>query len=98
MFSLVAGETDFNKLAVKLHRQFGHPSKDKLLRLIKSAGITDGDFKDEIVKVTDSCKSCLLYKKTPARPVVSLPLATKFNETVSMDLKKYKDFYFFGFS
>ena len=33
-------------------------------------------------------------KKNPARPVVSLPLATKFNETVSMDLKKYKDFYF----
>ena len=94
MFSLVAGETDINKLAVKLHRQFGHLSKDKLLGLIKSAGITDGDFKDQIVKVSNSCKSCLLYKKNPARPVVSLPLATEFNETVSMDLKKYKDFYF----
>ena len=57
----MAGETGINKLAVKLHRQFGHPAKDKLLGLIKSAGITDGDFKDEIVKVSNSCKSCLLY-------------------------------------
>ena len=63
MFSLVAGETDINELAVKLHRQFGHSSKDKLLGLFKGASITDGDFKDEIVKVSDSCKSCLLYKK-----------------------------------
>ena len=36
-------------LAVKLHQQFGHPLKDKILGLTKSAGITDGDFKDEIV-------------------------------------------------
>ena len=48
MFSLLASETNISKLAIKLHRQFGHPSKDKLLGLIKNAGITDGDFKSEI--------------------------------------------------
>ena len=94
MFSVLAGEASIRKSAVKLHKQFGHPSKDKLLGLIKNAGITDGDFKKEIIKVSDNCESCLLYRKPPARPVVSLPLATRFNETVSMDLKKYKDFYF----
>ena len=33
-------------------------------------------------------------KKAPPRPVVSLPLATQFNEMIAMDLKFYEDVYF----
>ena len=37
--------------------------------------------------VTEKCEICPKWKKTPSRPIVSLPMATEFNETVAMDLK-----------
>ena len=81
-------------MALKLHRQFGHPSQEKLLNLIKNAGITDGDLKLEIIKVSETCDICMKHRKPMPRPVVSLPLATKFNSTVAMDLKKWNKVYF----
>ena len=36
-----------------------------------------------------TCSICFKFKKTPARPVVGLPLATQFNEYVFMDLKEW---------
>ncbi|CAG2190172.1 unnamed protein product [Mytilus edulis] len=41
-------------------------------------------------EITEGCDVCKKYKKTPARPVVSLPLATYFNEVVAVDLKEWK--------
>ncbi|CAG2236725.1 unnamed protein product [Mytilus edulis] len=41
-------------------------------------------------EITEGCDVCKKYKKTPARPVVSLPLATEFNEVVAVDLKEWK--------
>ena len=41
-------------------------------------------------KVTESCDVCKRYKKTPTRPVVSLPLASEFNEVEAVDLKEWK--------
>ena len=37
-----------------------------------------------------SCNTCKLYGKTPARPVISMPMATRFTEKVAMDLKSWK--------
>ena len=36
---------------------------------------------------------CKLYTKTPQKPIVSLPMASEFNEKVAMDLKKWNDRY-----
>ena len=36
-----------------------------------------------------NCQTCKLYKKPPPTPVVGLPLATHFQQTVAMDLKFY---------
>ena len=36
-----------------------------------------------------NCQTCQVYQKPPPRPVVGLPMATKFLETVAMDLKFY---------
>ena len=36
-----------------------------------------------------TCSICFKFKKTPARPVVGLPLVTQFNEYVFMDLKEW---------
>ena len=37
---------DKNKTAKKLHQQFGHPTHDKLLQLVKTAGAEDGEFQE----------------------------------------------------
>ena len=36
-----------------------------------------------------NCQTCKLYKKPPPTPVVGLPLATDFQQTMAMDLKFY---------
>ena len=44
----------------------------------------------ELMQIVDNvikaCEICQGYKKTPPRPVVGLPLASNFNETVCLDL------------
>ena len=89
----VVDEKSDKDIATKLHRSFAHPSSDRLLRLINSAGenwASNENLKREIREVTDSCSVCQIYKKPPPRPTVSLPLATEFQDTVAMDLKQYK--------
>lgn len=72
----------------KLHKQFAHPSAERLKKLLKDSGCTN----DQILKLVDeislSCDICKKYKSTPPRPAVSFPLASVFNETVAMDLKQ----------
>ena len=76
-----------NQMAVKLHKQFAHPSSEKLIKLVKKSGCYDGDLIKEIQSISDNCEICLRYKRTPARPAVSLPLAYNFNDVIAMDLK-----------
>ena len=78
------------KVIDKLHTQFAHPSSSRLLSLLKDAGLFDEDLKAIAEETSKGCNVCKRYKKTPARPVVSLPLATKFSEVVAMDLKEWK--------
>ncbi|MEL7342919.1 MAG: hypothetical protein AAGM67_20720, partial [Bacteroidota bacterium] len=80
-------EEDKHKMALKLHSQFGHAGKDKLMRLIRRAG--RGDDKDLVKNlelVEKECTICMQYAKPGPRPVVGLPHATQFNQTVAMDL------------
>ena len=75
-----------------MHRSFAHPSADKLLKLLKNAGgqwANNKELQDEIKNITEKCQVCKIYKKPPPRPVVSLPMARHFQETVAMDLKIY---------
>ena len=79
-------------MAIKLHRQFAHPSQDKLIQLLNNAGepwSTNTKLKDCIKSLSKECTTCAIYKKNPPRPIVGLPMATKFQETVAMDLKFY---------
>ena len=80
-------------IAIKLHRQFAHPTAHKLFKLIDSAGEkwkNNIELKNEIKNVTDQCNTCQIFKKPQPRPVVGLPMASKFLECVAMDLKFYK--------
>ena len=80
-------------IAIKLHRQFAHPSKGRLIDLINKAGdhwSQNSELIQEVNDISDNCDICKKYKKTPARPVVGLPMASSFLETVALDLKDYK--------
>ena len=81
---------DMKEIIEKLHKQFAHPSAKRLKSLLKDAGDYSQEQLDYVDTVTDSCAVCKRYKKTPARPVVSLPLASEFNEVVAVDLKEWK--------
>ena len=90
--TLTANTTKTNsEIATKLHRCFAHPSSDKLLKLVNSAGpkwADNQDLKREIATVSDNCITCKIYKKPPPRPVVSLPMANQFQDVVALDLKQ----------
>ena len=75
--------------ALKLHRQFSHAKSCKIIDLLKNAGINDKDINQMLEKLDNSCSICLKYRKVKSRPVVGLPLAKDFNETVGMDLKEW---------
>ncbi len=79
--------SDLKNKATKLHLQFCHPTADRLIDLIKKAGTSDKKVFDAIKSVTDHCDVCIRNRKPHLRPVVGMPLATQFNETVAMDLK-----------
>lgn len=87
--------TETTAIIRKVHKQFAYPSAKRLKSLLKDAG---GYSEEQMVcvdRVTENCELCKQYKKTPARPVVSLPLATDFNEVVATDLKEWKSNVYF---
>ena len=81
-------EGEQEKKAIKLHRQFCHASKEKLVKLLKSSGYNVERFSKVVERVCDACEFCRKYKKPFLKPIVSLPAAEKFNHTVCMDLKE----------
>ena len=90
---IAKNELTTRQKAIKLHRQFAHPTSDKLLKLLRNSGNEDKDLEEEIARITKNCKVCQEFKKPPPRPVVGLPMATRFNECVAMDLKVFKNIY-----
>ncbi len=74
--------------ARKLHRQFAHASKDRLLRLLKDSGCKDKEFMKIVEQCCEECEFCLKFQTAKPRPVVGLPKAQRFNQVVSMDLKE----------
>ena len=79
---------------MKLHRQFGHATAVKLVKLLRSAGVNRPELESELHKLIDSCKVCITLKRPVPRPVVGLPIAQRFNDVVAMDLKSFGGVYF----
>ena len=46
----------------------------------------DSELFEILRQVVNSCETYSLYKKTPPKPAVGLPLATDFNQTLAVDL------------
>ena len=87
--TLVMKNISEKEMALKLHRQFAHPSSERLIKLVLSQGKDCPNLVEAIREVTKRCKICALYKKPSPRPVVGFPLATRFGEVVAMDLKQF---------
>ena len=75
------------EMAIKLHKQFAHPHPERLISLLDKSNYKNKELNDLIREVSKNCKTCLRYKRAPPRPVVGMPLANRFNQTVAMDLK-----------
>ena len=70
-------------IVAKLHRQLGHPGRDRLLVALRESGMNE-----EIIEAAKSytCDICQNFiNKKPAKPS-SLPQAQKFNELLEMDI------------
>ena len=52
------------QIAMKLHKQFGHPKSSRPIDLIKTSEITDSTFLDSVKEL------CLRYKEPNLRPTV----------------------------
>lgn len=84
-------EKEKKKILIKLHKQFGHASADRLSQLLKSAGTSDANTLDVLQRVTEECEVCFLHKTPVPRPVVGFPLATEYNETADVDLHEIEE-------
>ncbi|XP_064629342.1 uncharacterized protein LOC135488628 [Lineus longissimus] len=71
---------------IKIHKQFGHASADRLQKLLISAGMKNPEIFQMLTDVVKECETCQMYRKVPPKPAVGLPLATDFNQTVAVDL------------
>ena len=76
-----------DQIALKLHRQFAHPSPERLIKLIENSNYRNQKLNEKILEISADCDVCKKYKKRSPRPVVGMPLATQFNEVVAMDIK-----------
>ena len=80
---------ELTKKVLKLHTQFAHPHPEKLIKLVKDSGIENEGVAEVIRTVSSNCDTCKRFKKPPLKPAVGFPLASSFNETVSLDLKQF---------
>ena len=78
----------------KLHKQFAHPSAERLKKFLRTAGRNDPALFEQVEKVSESCQTCIKYKKPKSMPVVAMSMGTKFNETIAVDLKARDGDYF----
>ena len=89
--ALCTTENKSNKeIALKLHWSFAH--LQKLLKLINNTRKEQSenvDLKREVKEITNNCEICKRYKEAPPQQVAPLPMASRLQETVAMDLKYY---------
>ena len=81
---------EVQKQVKKMHEQLGHPSKPTFMKMLTTTKI----IKDEnnqlskyVNKMYESCSTCIQFTKSKPRPKVSPPLSSRFNQTISIDLK-----------
>ena len=73
-------------ILLKLHIQFCHPSSNRLISLLKSAGSIDSETQSMINDISSKCVVCHKLRRPQSKPVVGFSHANDFNQIVAMDL------------
>ena len=84
---------EVTKKLMHLHKQFAHPCTDKLTELLKNANSWKSEYAKVLENIAKNCETCKRFKKGIRKPVVCIPLATRFNQVVTLDLKKWGSFW-----
>merc|ERR1712112_399306 len=81
------------KAIKKVHEVTNHKSAEKLIKHYKTANLIGPNTIKTIKKVVQECKICQKFSKSMVKPKIALPVATSFNEIVTLDLKQFGDRY-----
>ena len=79
------------KEIIKLPRQFAHCSGDKLRSFLRNICPIPADVVKLIEKVCKNCEICSRFGRPFNKPATCLPLSTRFNAAVAMDLHQMSD-------
>lgn len=91
IFENAQTENEKIKIILKLHKQFGHPTSDKLNSMLKKSGINTEIIENLVQRVTNDCSACVKYKRPVHKPIVALPLANNFNDVLAVDLHQLEN-------
>lgn len=72
----------------RLHKICNHKSTEGMIYGYKNAKWFNDKVEKHIERVVKGCNNCLLQKRLPSTPKVTLPKATKLNEVTAIDLKQ----------
>ena len=73
----------------KVHEVNHHKGKEQLMATYRNAGWMSPELSNIIDRVVNDCKVCQKFQRSVARPRVTLPKSTSFNEVVTLDLKEF---------
>ena len=83
------GELCSFKAVKRVYKVIRHKGKDQLMQAYRNAGWMSPEMMNIIERVVNDCKVCQKFQKSIARPRVTLPKTTSFNEVVTLDLKEF---------
>ena len=83
------GDLCLFKAVRKVHEVNRHKGKEQLLSAYRNAGWMSPGLANIIDSIVNDCKVCQKFQKSVARPRVTLPKASSFNEVVTLDLKEF---------
>ena len=81
------------KAIKKVHEVNNHKSADQLIIYYRRANLIGPETTKLIKQVVKDCKVCQKFSKSLVKPKTALPIASSFNEIVTLDLKQFGDKY-----
>ena len=73
----------------KVHEVNRHKGKEQLSVAYRNTGWMSSELACIVERVVNDCKVCQKFQKSIARPSVTLPKTTSFNEVMTLDLKEF---------
>ena len=92
----IVDDVDYEKTALKLHLVLGHLTVERMKKTIMSGLLGQDPQKlkllmNAITKYTLACETCNKLVKHKPAPKVCLPMATRFDEVLAIDITYWND-------